>query len=300
MSRSANSVTPLPTASKLITLRCRPGRSRVKGASAPGFVARGEDGSRTAVGQHVRDFLGGQHYIDRVHDRSNPQCRVVGHDPLPAVQGVQRHPVTRPDSKLSARPATRSHRSSKSVYVSALALVASAVLLPSRDAARLTNRPQVCRYGFGSKVTGGAAVLDVGHCPGPPCACVLGVHGHIVPLVPRADNLRALSLRGPGPIVVRMNSRFTDELWQGVTDIYAAIVAHPFLAGLSHGSLPKDCFAFYVVQDALYLKDYARALASVASRAAGCDRDRDLRPPCCERHFGRAAAARFSPPRPRH
>lgn len=72
---------------------------------------------------------------------------------------------------------------------------------------------------------------------------------------------------GPN-IVVRMNSRFTDELWQGVADIYAAIVAHPFLAGLADGSLPQDCFAFYVVQDALYLKDYARALASVASRAA--------------------------------
>ena len=73
---------------------------------------------------------------------------------------------------------------------------------------------------------------------------------------------------GRANIVVRMNSHFTDELWQGVTDIYAAIVAHPFLAGLADGSLPQGCFAFYVVQDALYLKDYARALASVASRSS--------------------------------
>ena len=64
-----------------------------------------------------------------------------------------------------------------------------------------------------------------------------------------------------------MDSRFTDELWQGITGIYGAIVAHPFLAGLADGSLPPGSFAFYVVQDALYLQQYARALASVASRA---------------------------------
>ena len=57
-----------------------------------------------------------------------------------------------------------------------------------------------------------------------------------------------------------MDSRFTDELWQGITGIYDAIVAHPFLAGLADGSLPPGSFAFYVVQDALYLQQYARAL----------------------------------------
>jgi thiaminase/transcriptional activator TenA len=64
-----------------------------------------------------------------------------------------------------------------------------------------------------------------------------------------------------------MNDRFTGELWQGAADIYGAILAHPFLAGLTDGSLPLDSFAFYVVQDALYLRGYARALAAVASRA---------------------------------
>jgi len=64
-----------------------------------------------------------------------------------------------------------------------------------------------------------------------------------------------------------MNDRFTDELWRGVADIYGAILAHPFLAGLTDGSLPQDAFAFYVVQDALYLRAYAQALAAVASRA---------------------------------
>jgi thiaminase/transcriptional activator TenA len=64
-----------------------------------------------------------------------------------------------------------------------------------------------------------------------------------------------------------MNDSFTSELWDGITDIYSAILAHPFLRGLTDGSLPHDAFAFYVVQDALYLRGYAKALAAVASRA---------------------------------
>jgi thiaminase/transcriptional activator TenA len=64
-----------------------------------------------------------------------------------------------------------------------------------------------------------------------------------------------------------MSDRFTDELWRGIADVYGAILAHPFLAGLTDGSLPADAFAFFVVQDALYLQRYAQALAVVASRA---------------------------------
>jgi thiaminase/transcriptional activator TenA len=62
-------------------------------------------------------------------------------------------------------------------------------------------------------------------------------------------------------------SSFSGELWDGVTDIYAAILAHPFLAGMTDGSLPADAFIFYVIQDALYLRRYTQALAAVASHA---------------------------------
>jgi thiaminase/transcriptional activator TenA len=64
-----------------------------------------------------------------------------------------------------------------------------------------------------------------------------------------------------------MNGRFTSELWQGIGDIYRGILVHPFLTGLTDGSLPQGTFAFYVVQDALYLRQYAQVLAAVASRA---------------------------------
>ena len=61
---------------------------------------------------------------------------------------------------------------------------------------------------------------------------------------------------------------FTDELWAGITGTYDAILAHPFLAGLTDGSLPAEAFAFYVIQDAVYLRAYARALALVAAKAS--------------------------------
>lgn len=60
---------------------------------------------------------------------------------------------------------------------------------------------------------------------------------------------------------------FSSELWAGITGVYDAILAHPFIGGLTDGSLPPDAFAFYVVQDALYLQRYAAALALLASRA---------------------------------
>jgi thiaminase/transcriptional activator TenA len=64
-----------------------------------------------------------------------------------------------------------------------------------------------------------------------------------------------------------MTDSFSAGLWHGIGDIYAAILAHPFIAGLTDGSLPHDAFAFYLVQDALFLRRYAQALAAVAGQA---------------------------------
>ena len=62
-----------------------------------------------------------------------------------------------------------------------------------------------------------------------------------------------------------MSDRFTDELWQGAADIYGAILAHPFLAGLTDGSLEQDAFTFYVVQ-ASSAPDTAGSRCSPATR----------------------------------
>ena len=60
---------------------------------------------------------------------------------------------------------------------------------------------------------------------------------------------------------------FTDELWTAMAPIYTTILRHPFLTGLTDGSLSRERFRFYVVQDSLYLREFARALSLAAARA---------------------------------
>lgn len=41
---------------------------------------------------------------------------------------------------------------------------------------------------------------------------------------------------------------FTGKLWRSIEDIYAEILAHPFLQGLTDGTLSEESFRFYVLQ----------------------------------------------------
>ena len=60
---------------------------------------------------------------------------------------------------------------------------------------------------------------------------------------------------------------FSSRLWEGIEEIYAEILVHPFVAGLTSGELDRSKFSFYVVQDAHYLREYGRALSICAARA---------------------------------
>lgn len=44
------------------------------------------------------------------------------------------------------------------------------------------------------------------------------------------------------------------------------IFSHPFLSGLSDGTLPEDKFMNYLWQDSFYLKEYGKTMALAASR----------------------------------
>ena len=59
----------------------------------------------------------------------------------------------------------------------------------------------------------------------------------------------------------------TDALWSDIESIYAEILEHPFVRGLTDGTLPRAAFRHFVEQDSLYLRDYARALALCGARA---------------------------------
>ncbi len=55
--------------------------------------------------------------------------------------------------------------------------------------------------------------------------------------------------------------KFTDELRQYAAPIWEADLKHPFVCGIADGSLPKEKFKFYLIQDYLFLLDYSRVFA---------------------------------------
>ena len=61
---------------------------------------------------------------------------------------------------------------------------------------------------------------------------------------------------------------WSTRLWDEIEPTFAAILAHPFVTGLTDGTLDAEVFAQYVAQDVHYLRDYARALAIVGAKAA--------------------------------
>jgi thiaminase (transcriptional activator TenA) len=64
-----------------------------------------------------------------------------------------------------------------------------------------------------------------------------------------------------------MATSFSERLWAAGEPVYRQILAHPFLRGLTDGSLPRPAFRHFVVQDSHYLRYYARALAVCAAKA---------------------------------
>lgn len=60
---------------------------------------------------------------------------------------------------------------------------------------------------------------------------------------------------------------WSTRLWTDIESTFAAILAHPFLTGLTDGSLDEGAFTQYVAQDVHYLRDYARTLAIVGAKA---------------------------------
>jgi thiaminase (transcriptional activator TenA) len=59
---------------------------------------------------------------------------------------------------------------------------------------------------------------------------------------------------------------FSDRVWQSTAPLRAAIHDLPFNRELAAGTLAAERFRFYIVQDALYLDQYGRALALAAAR----------------------------------
>jgi len=65
-----------------------------------------------------------------------------------------------------------------------------------------------------------------------------------------------------------MNLSFTDRLHEAAAPVWEKCLKHPFVTGIGDGTLDVEKFKFYILQDYLYLFDYAKvfALGVVKSR----------------------------------
>jgi hydroxymethylpyrimidine/phosphomethylpyrimidine kinase len=66
---------------------------------------------------------------------------------------------------------------------------------------------------------------------------------------------------------VRRPGSFTAEAWDSISQWRAAVGAMPFVRALADGSLPADAFGFYLAQDAVYLREFSRALSAASQLA---------------------------------
>lgn len=70
-----------------------------------------------------------------------------------------------------------------------------------------------------------------------------------------------------GEAVVKPAGPWTAALWAAGGETWHQILDLPFVRALGDGTLDEDLFSFYLDQDALYLRDYSRALATLSARA---------------------------------
>jgi thiaminase (transcriptional activator TenA) len=61
-----------------------------------------------------------------------------------------------------------------------------------------------------------------------------------------------------------MSKRSAQDFWDDASEMIKATEKHPFLVAMVDGSLDMANFRYYVVQDALYLQDFADGLRRLA------------------------------------
>ena len=61
--------------------------------------------------------------------------------------------------------------------------------------------------------------------------------------------------------------QFSLQAWKNIDRIYQTILEMPFIKELKAGSLDKQIFQHYIIQDGIYLGEFARVLAIISAKA---------------------------------
>jgi thiaminase/transcriptional activator TenA len=66
----------------------------------------------------------------------------------------------------------------------------------------------------------------------------------------------------------------TNRLLEATKDIWSKYNEHPFVKGIEDGTLDREKFRFYIIQDYLYLEDYAKTFAIGIAKAKSLETTR--------------------------
>ena len=88
---------------------------------------------------------------------------------------------------------------------------------------------------------------------------------------PKGIPTTVTSVTGSAPVpqlhMTVIGKTMSEQMWEAASDVIKDIDNHEFLEKLLDSSLPLEAFQYYIEQDAMYLGDFARGLAILASRA---------------------------------
>lgn len=65
---------------------------------------------------------------------------------------------------------------------------------------------------------------------------------------------------------MKNTKKWSEEAWEAALPIIKKIFELPFVVELADGTLPKEKFLFYLAQDSIYIENYSKVLANIASR----------------------------------
>ena len=68
-----------------------------------------------------------------------------------------------------------------------------------------------------------------------------------------------------------IQKKWSEEVWEASIPIYEKILRLPFITELADGTLDQSIFRRYIEQDNLYITEYSRVLAHIASRLRNID-----------------------------
>ena len=60
---------------------------------------------------------------------------------------------------------------------------------------------------------------------------------------------------------------WSGRLWAEIESTYAAILEHPFMAGLTSGTLEPEVFFYFISQDAHYVREFVKAVTLLGAKA---------------------------------